>query len=123
MKALASEADFSDTAVLRAYLFRSARNAVVDVFRRRAARRETTLDSPVPAPSNPGGPSDDLVTLESALAKLSPGERSVLSLRYDGGLTYAEIARNLEEPLGTVLARAHRALRKLARLMDGKEAE
>jgi len=44
---------------------------------------------------------------------MSDADREILHLRYTAELTYAEIAETLDEPLGTVLARGHRAIRKL----------
>jgi RNA polymerase sigma-70 factor (ECF subfamily) len=56
--------------------------------------------------------------LKRAIASLGPDDREVLNLRHTAGLSFAEIARTLDEPLGTVLARGHRALGKLRKLME-----
>jgi RNA polymerase sigma-70 factor (ECF subfamily) len=44
---------------------------------------------------------------------LSDEQRHVLRLAYFDGLTQSEIAAKLDEPLGTVKARAHRAMARL----------
>jgi RNA polymerase sigma-70 factor (ECF subfamily) len=51
--------------------------------------------------------------VRSALSQLSDDQREVLRLAYFEGLTQAEIAEKLEEPLGTIKARAHRGLARL----------
>jgi RNA polymerase sigma-70 factor (ECF subfamily) len=47
------------------------------------------------------------------MGKLSDEQRHVLRLAYFEGLTQAEIAKKLDEPLGTIKARAHRAMARL----------
>jgi RNA polymerase sigma-70 factor (ECF subfamily) len=51
--------------------------------------------------------------VRAALAQLSDEQREVLRLAYFEGLTQTEIAEKLEEPLGTIKARAHRGLARL----------
>lgn len=59
--------------------------------------------------------------LETCLRRLTEPEREILMLRHYSGLSFSEIARLLEVPLGTALARAHRALKRL-RAEFGNEA-
>ncbi len=59
--------------------------------------------------------------LKEAIAKLSDADREILYLRHTAGLRFAEIAEVLEQPLGTVLARGHRALGKLRKLLTQME--
>jgi RNA polymerase sigma-70 factor (ECF subfamily) len=59
--------------------------------------------------------------VRSALGQLSDEQRQVLRLAYFEGLTQAEIAEKLEEPLGTIKARAQRGmarLRTILRVLD-----
>jgi RNA polymerase sigma-70 factor (ECF subfamily) len=51
--------------------------------------------------------------VRSALEQLSAEQRQVLRRAYFEGLTQAEIAQKLAEPLGTIKARAHRGLARL----------
>src|SRR4029079_9564067 len=52
-------------------------------------------------------------TMAKAIESLSPVERRVTLLAYEGGLTQAEIADRLGWPIGTVKTRTRRALRNL----------
>ena len=45
------------------------------------------------------------------MARLHDADREVIELRHHGGLSFKQIAELLDEPLGTLLARHHRALR------------
>lgn len=56
--------------------------------------------------------------LRLAVASMSEADRAVLTLRHTVGLSFAEIAKTLGEPLGTVLARGHRALAKLKKTLE-----
>jgi RNA polymerase sigma-70 factor (ECF subfamily) len=55
--------------------------------------------------------------VRSALAQLSDEQRQVLRLAYFEGLTQAEIAEKLAEPLGTIKARASRGLARLRSIL------
>ncbi len=55
--------------------------------------------------------------VRSALGQLSDEQRQVLHLAYFDGLTQAEIAEKLEEPLGTIKARAARGIARLRILL------
>jgi RNA polymerase sigma-70 factor, ECF subfamily len=59
--------------------------------------------------------------LQQALAELSSAEREVVTLRFFSDLPFKEIAAILEIPLGTALARAHRALTHLREKMAPDE--
>jgi len=55
--------------------------------------------------------------VRSALAQLTEEQRQVLRLAYFEGLTQAEIAAKLAEPLGTIKARASRGLARLRSIL------
>ena len=117
---------------LRAWIFRIAVNLARDWIRRRPRR-------PVLGLEDPDGPAPDLADdpdrapeanlharernarVAEALDRLSEPDREVLLLRFYGDLAFKDIARTTGEPIGTVLARAHRALHKLADLLPGEE--
>lgn len=55
----------------------------------------------------------ELGLLRRAIERLSDADREVIELRHQAGLSFGAMSAMLEEPLGTLLARHHRALRKL----------
>jgi RNA polymerase sigma-70 factor, ECF subfamily len=91
------------------WLMGITRNRAIDLLRSRAHQarlRERpdearSTDAPAALPQ----PADDLGlrrTVEKALHGLTGVQRQAIELAYDGGLTPAEIASELGEPLGTV---------------------
>lgn len=58
-----------------------------------------------------------------AVKTLSPADQEILYLRHTAGLSFAQIAETLDEPLGTVLARGHRALIKLRKILGDTEGD
>jgi len=110
----------------RAWIFRIARNAARDWFRRRPREPALGLDADWPDAASPrpqDRPEDRLLQgeraskVEAALQRLPAPDREVLLLRYYGELAFNDVAKITGEPLGTVLARAHRALKKMAELV------
>lgn len=65
----------------------------------------------------------NVAKLREAVRQLSSDDQDIIHMRHSAGLSYKQIAEVLGEPLGTVLARQHRALKKLRSLMncDGKD--
>jgi RNA polymerase sigma-70 factor (ECF subfamily) len=57
--------------------------------------------------------------VQTALAELSESQRQVLKMAYYEGMSQTEIAKQLDLPLGTVKARARRALLRLRELLGG----
>ena len=125
-----------------AWIFRIAMNRVRDESRRRArhagsvdsghlnemAVRSTGSGDGVPGTQLGAGEKREqkereLVRLRVALGELTDADREVVQLRHHGGLSFKQIAVMLDEPLGTLLARHHRALKKLASLLGGGAEE
>jgi len=120
------------------WLFRIAINRLRDEMRRR--RRQA---QPMVAFSDPGETGEDswlqaaaghapdpaqrlqqaeqLDLLRRAVDGMSEADRQILHLRHTAGLSFAQIASTLEQPLGTVLARGHRALAKLRKMLGGSD--
>lgn len=110
-----------------AWLFRIAANLVRD--RSRKVRRRGPTASLETDSGEAGGleprASDELSPargiegreeqekLAACLAKLSPPEQEIIVLRHYSGLSFREIGELLGIPVGTALARAHRALIRL----------
>ena len=100
---------------VRAWLFTVARNIVIDDWRSRRVRGETTL-SALPEVADPVDRTDELLLswmVAEALTKLSPDHRAVLQECYYRGAPVSEAARRLGVPEGTVKSRTHYALRAL----------
>jgi RNA polymerase sigma-70 factor (ECF subfamily) len=93
-----------------------ARNAAIDLSRRRATRTSIPLAEPddfVPPAPSPGEGVATAVTVRAALATLAPAQRHLLRLAYFENLTQSEIAERLGVPVGTVKSRTFQALRAL----------
>jgi RNA polymerase sigma factor (sigma-70 family) len=119
------------------WLFRIAANLVRDRARRRQRRGEEysladhdQAAGPYAASQRDGTDGTDglvadeeRVQLAAAIDALSPAEREIILLRHYSELSFREIAELLEIPLGTALARAHRALGRLRARMTAREEE
>ena len=109
-----------------AWLVMRAKTRAIDRLRA-IRRREKTFVAPVddavaasaseePA-ENPGVVAERRGLVRSALDGLPEPQRRVVELAFFEGLTQAEIARRLGEPLGTVKTRARLGLERLRSLM------
>lgn len=107
------------------WLFRIAMNRVRDIARKKQRRGEVLTDAPgdyTPGPSEASdADTDDLDALRTAIARLSTADREVVELRHHAGLSFKQIAESLDVPMGTVLARHHRALRKLKTMIESHQ--
>ena len=100
------------------WLFRIAVNRVRDEVRRqkrRGARADPGELDRVESPAIPAESTDprSLAALRVALEALGEADREVIHLRHHAGLSFRQMVDVLDEPMGTLLARHHRALRKL----------
>lgn len=83
-----------------------------------ARRRPEVFSSPERASPDSTHQSELRMVLRSALAKLTPRQRTVLVLRYFEDLPEQEVARELGCSIGTVRSTAHRSLARLRELAD-----
>lgn len=74
-----------------------------------------------PDPSQAADTAEQVERLRRAIATMSDADREILHLRHTAGLSFAQIAQTLGQPLGTVLARGHRALGKLRAMLAGED--
>lgn len=93
----------------RAWLFAVARNLCMTAHRR--SRSHAAL--PEQMAERATKEDERLATMRAAIGRLPPLQREALELRLRDELTYAEIARVLDIPLGTVRSRLHDAVRRL----------
>jgi RNA polymerase sigma-70 factor (ECF subfamily) len=101
----------------RAWLHRILKNVFINHYHRRRLRSEVPLEEGDPG----GGPAADAALLgealdeevEQALAALIPEYRRVVIMADMQELSYAEISRALQVPVGTVRSRLFRARRQL----------
>jgi RNA polymerase sigma-70 factor, ECF subfamily len=103
---------------LRAWLFSIMHNVFVNQLKARKVGYEVEIDDSIAAPQS-SVTSTDLMDLDRALAALSPDQREVVLLVALEDMTYAEVARALGVPIGTVMSRLSRAREKLRKLMEG----
>ncbi len=106
-----------------AWLFRIAMNRLRDDARARKRHSTHELgDAAQGLASGPPEEHEETDGLRAALEGLPPADREVIELRHRADMSFKQIAEMLEQPLGTVLARHHRALRKLRSVLEAAEA-
>jgi RNA polymerase sigma-70 factor, ECF subfamily len=98
----------------RAWLYAIARNAVIDMERRRAVRPPVAAGRGATEPA--AEPIEQAILrwqIRGALARLTPEHREVIRLVHFEALPLAEVAQRTGLPLGTVKSRLSYALRAL----------
>ena len=115
-----SEGRYTHTGQFESWLFRIAMNRVRDVIRRSQRHTVRSLNDSHQALGGQAVPdeSTELDALRDVLASLPEADQEVISLRHHAQLGFATIAEMLGEPLGTVLARHHRAVAKIRAIME-----
>ncbi len=102
-----------------------ARSKAIDLLRSRMRRggRERALDiatcvpNPTPGPEAASARSEEMHLVREALAALPLEQREAIETTYFGGLTHAEVAVALGQPLGTVKTRIRTGLSSLRRML------
>jgi len=110
-----------------AWLMTLARSRAIDRLRAKRARPGDVSDERVAGQLVDAGPPADSLVLSSeqvarvraALDELPLLQRAAIELAYYEGLTHAEIADRLEQPLGTVKTRIRLAMLKLRDVLAG----
>jgi len=107
---------------LRAWLFTVMHN--VHVNRVRAARPTDMLEDEMPELAQRAPQGDALLVrdLDRAIARLPAEQSAVLLLVTLEDMSYEEVARALDIPIGTVMSRLSRAREKLRGMMLGQSA-
>jgi RNA polymerase sigma-70 factor (ECF subfamily) len=110
---------------LRNWLYRIAINAALDALRK---SRESSLEEVEFTTADDPGPETELLQKERsrlvqhAVMELTDSNRTVLVLREYGGLSYQEIASNLDIPIGTVMSRLNYARSRLREILEPQMA-
>ena len=133
VRVVRSLGDFRPDASITTWIFTIARNLCLDHLKAKRRHREVSIDA------GSGGEGGNVIDFREALRTLGPGpgaqseareqeaklrraigelggpKREALILRVFSGLSYQEIARITEAPVGTVKFRVHEAVQELAR--------
>ena len=119
LKAIEAAGTLRDPEAFSTWLYRMVFRMSLNALRDRATERRSLkgLDAREEAPEPAELPAREMDRLRAALEKLPLDQQIVLTMHYWRGLTYAEIARELEVPEGTVKVRAFRAHQRLKGLL------
>jgi RNA polymerase sigma-70 factor (ECF subfamily) len=103
------------------WLFRIASNLFTDYLRSKKRREKmiSRIEEQVLSETEPSL-RDDLMTdkLTRQLQRLEPETAEIIIMRYYSQLSFEELAKLRNEPVGTVLSKVHRGLKKLRQLME-----
>ncbi len=113
---------------LGAWISTIAKRVAIDVYRRERRHRnlvdvDTASDSSLITLPPSVDQLNDVAEVRRALDELPATDRDLIRMQHFDELSHAEIARELEIPLGTVKSRTFRAHRRLAGLLGHLRAE
>ncbi|MFC2059278.1 sigma-70 family RNA polymerase sigma factor [Chloroflexota bacterium] len=122
LKALESLDSYKERGVpMQAWLFKIARNLLVDHLRKVSKRKIVPIDNVVvPDTSNPENEVEtrlQLKKMSEALKQLTPAQQEVIGLRFFAGLTSDEVAKILGKKSGAVREMQSAAIKALRNLM------
>lgn len=108
-----------------AWLYRIASARVIDYYRRQRFRRTAPLNERIAAaresdPDHTAAERDDARRTWAAVERLPDEQQHVITLRFGGGYSIAEVARLIDKSEGAVKAIQHRALASLRRVLGNE---
>jgi RNA polymerase sigma-70 factor, ECF subfamily len=110
------------------WIMNQARSRAIDRLRFESRKKRSDAGNPGPPDEAAADPHDVLElreqgeALRAAMVALTPDEREAIETTFFGGLTHAEAAARLNQPLGTIKTRIRSALHKLRQaLVAGSE--
>lgn len=109
---------------LKAFLYKIARNSVIDYYRSKSGLQETSLEKERDMADNKQDISlraeltSDIAIIESGLLKLKDEYREVIILRYTEEFSISEIAKILDKSKTNTRVLVFRALRALRELIN-----
>lgn len=123
------QSGYSEQGRFEPWLFRITMNRVRDLCRKRTRHATPVAPEhltgvgarPDPAPHEQEHEQRQVDQLRSAMAMLSDTDREIIELRHHGQLSFKQIAEMTGDPIGTLLARHHRALKKLRSIIETSE--
>ena len=108
---------------LRAWLFTIMHNVFVNQARRRRYESEELTDeTPAAAVRATQGEQLELQDVDRVLRSISPEQREVVLLVAVEQLTYEEVSRALDIPIGTVMSRLSRGRERIRQALGGQTA-
>jgi RNA polymerase sigma-70 factor (ECF subfamily) len=118
MRMLKYRATFRDDGRFETWMFRIARNARADYFRKRAGVEQVSDEGIEPASTEPGPArlleqGQEAVLLKQALLRLREDRRELIVLTRYRGMKHEDIGEMLGVDAGTVKVRIHRAMKEL----------
>ncbi len=103
------------------WLYRIAHNQVVDYLRKKTRYATVPIDETVPArkddPSEVAELKLEIEELAAATQKLTAAQREVISLRFAGELSIAEVAKAMGKSEGAIKALQHSAIVALRKVL------
>ena len=82
---------------------------------------ESWLASQKQGPAEQAQHSEQAGMLQNALAQLSEVDRQIIMLRHYSNMSFNEIAQTMQMPIGTVLSKVHRGLKRLKKIMEQQQ--
>lgn len=115
------------TTSVRAWLYRTAHNVVVDHYRRQAIRKYVPLSGlhvdPAPGPAVQAEQHIQAEQARTALRSLTEDQQQVVALRFLEGFSLQETAEVVEKSIAAVKALQHRGLAAMQRYLSEPTAE
>jgi RNA polymerase sigma-70 factor (ECF subfamily) len=118
---------YTEQGRFESWLFRVAMNRIRDEVRRLKRHAEPTdpeafaevADTGATDVAHSDSSENDIAVrqLRMAMDRLTDADREIVELRHHAGMSFKQMAELMNEPLGTLLARHHRALKKLKELI------
>jgi RNA polymerase sigma-70 factor (ECF subfamily) len=124
----ASRYDATNGTVL-GWIMNQARSRAIDRLRFESRKKRTQIDDLQPLSDAAPDPQHELElrqeaeSMRAALAALTPDEREAIELTFFGGLTHAEAAVRLKQPLGTIKTRIRSGLHKLRQKLSADKGK
>jgi RNA polymerase sigma-70 factor (ECF subfamily) len=111
------------------WIMNQARSRAIDRLRFESRKKRSDGDHVQPLAEVAADPREVLELreqgdlLRAALAMLTPEERQAIEMTFFGGLTHAEAAARLNQPLGTVKTRIRSGLHKLRQRLTAEAGQ